>query len=70
MKPNQFFLIVEGEREETVASLHGAALQWNENRNTRHVYLIAPSGPIGTDAWQKIRELTVNELEAALPRLC
>lgn len=67
MSVTQTFVIVEGEREvSTVAGLTGAAMVWNENPGARRVYITAPSGPVGPDPWQRVREVTPDELRNAL----
>ena len=60
------YLVVEDGKEiQTVASLLGAAMLWAENR-ARRVYQVALSSPPGPDAWQRGREVTADELRAAL----
>jgi hypothetical protein len=67
MSVTQTFVIIEGEREvSTVAGLTGAAMVWNENPGARRVYQIAPTGPVGPDAWERVREVMPDELNNAL----
>jgi hypothetical protein len=60
------YTVVENGKEiETVASLLGAAKLWEENPR-RRVYQLAPTGPVGPDAWQRGDEITLEELRKAL----
>jgi len=60
------YLVVEnGKAIETVASLLGAAKLWEENP-ARRVYHLAPTGPVGPDAWQRGDEVSPEELRKAL----
>jgi hypothetical protein len=54
-----------GKEIDTVASLFGAAKLWNENP-ARRVYHLAPTGPVGPDAWQRGDEVAPEELRRAL----
>jgi hypothetical protein len=61
------FVVVEGNKEtEVVVTLRGAAMTWNENPEARRVYAVAPVGPYGTEAWQRVGEVYADELRAAL----
>lgn len=64
----QTFSIVEGGEEIlTVPGLFHAALAWIENPEQRQVYRIAPTGPVGPNAWEHVGEVSESELRAALP---
>ena len=67
MKLQTFSIVESGEEILTVPGLFHAALAWIENPETRQVYRIAPTGPVGHNAWEQIGEVSEFELRAALP---
>jgi hypothetical protein len=60
-----YSVVENGEQIATLASLYGAAKLWEENP-IRRVYNIAPTGPVGPDAWQHGEEVIPNDLREAL----
>lgn len=62
----QFSIVERGKEPRTVASISGAAMEWVENPGLR-VYEMTPTGPIGPNYWQNGRQVTEDELRAALP---
>ena len=61
------FVVVECNKEtEVVVTLRGAAMTWNGNSESRRVYAVAPVGTYGTEAWQRVGEVSADELGAAL----
>ena len=67
MKLQTFSIFERGEEILTVPGLFHAALAWIENPEARQVYRIAPTGPVGPDAWEQTGEVSESELRAALP---
>ena len=65
MSVSTYSVVEDGRQIATLASLYGAAKLWDENRD-RRVYQIAPTGPVGPDAWQLGEEITPNDLREAL----
>lgn len=60
-----YSVVENGKEVGTVASLSGAARLWEENPILR-VYHLAPTGPVGPDAWQRGDEIPPEELRKAL----
>ena len=55
---------MDGYREvANVSLLTGAALEWNKDRNKRIVYQVAP---VAVDKWDRVRQITADELLSAL----
>ena len=67
MKLQTFSIVESGKEILTVPGLFHAALAWIENPEARQVYRIAPTGPVGPDAWEQVGEVSESELRAALP---
>ncbi|MBB6144339.1 hypothetical protein HNQ77_002291 [Silvibacterium bohemicum] len=62
---SNYFVVEDGKQIASLASLYGAAKLWEENQ-ARRVYHIAPTGPVGPDAWQRGEEVTPIDLREAL----
>jgi hypothetical protein len=60
-----YSVVEDGKQIATLASLRGAAKLWEENP-ARRVYHIAPTGPVGPEAWQHGEEVTPHDLREAL----
>jgi hypothetical protein len=66
-KPPRTFLVVEGERELGVTKgLYEAALLWNENPTARCVFRAAPPDGTGEGTWERIAQVTIDEVRGEL----
>jgi hypothetical protein len=63
------FLVVEGERPLGVTvGVYEAALLWNEDPDARTVFCAAPHDGTGAGIWERISNVTVDELRGELSR--